>query len=58
MTGFEYEVGVSIKTAPFLSFRAGFRTQKVDFTRVDLAGVEFDGDSESSGFLAGMTIRF
>jgi opacity protein-like surface antigen len=58
MTGFEYEAGVSVKMAPFLSLRAGYRAQKVDFTRVDLVGAEFDGDSESSGFLAGLTVRF
>ncbi len=63
LSGFETEVGVSVKLAPFVSLRGGYRTQTVDFTRtgfVPLPGqpATVSGEVESDGFLAGLTFRF
>jgi hypothetical protein len=63
MTGYEVETGVSWKMAPFISLRAGYRAQSIDFTRTGFEPVPdgptaVDGEAESSGFLAGLTFRF
>ncbi|MDH3626840.1 MAG: hypothetical protein OES25_04200 [Acidobacteriota bacterium] len=63
LSGIETEVGASFKLAPFVSLRAGYRSQTIDFTRtgfVPLPGqpTSVDGEIESSGFLAGLTVRF
>lgn len=60
LTGHEVEVGVSWKLLPFVSLRTGYRTHSMEFVRTDfdLLGSEIDGEVESSGFLAGVTIRF
>lgn len=60
LSGHEYEVGVSWKIAPFLSLRTGFRSHSMDFVRTDfdLSGTEVDGEAESTGYLAGLTVRF
>lgn len=62
LSGREVELGLSWKTAPFLSFRAAYRTQKVEFTRTGFSPIpgitELDGEVETDGFLAGLTFRF
>ena len=63
MSGHEYELGVSVKPAPFVQLRAGYRTHSVDFSQTGLDpllgfGTQLDGTAESSGFLAGLTFNF
>ncbi|NIL99866.1 MAG: hypothetical protein GTN89_02585 [Acidobacteria bacterium] len=63
MTGYEYELGVSVKTFPFMQFRAGYRMQSVDFDQTGLDpllgfGTSMKGSAESSGILAGLTFNF
>ncbi len=63
LSGHEYELGVSWKMAPFVSLRAGYRSQNVEFTQTRLDpllgfGTEMDGEVESGGFLAGLSLRF
>jgi opacity protein-like surface antigen len=63
LDGYEFETGVSWKIAPFMSLRAGYRTQTINFTMTGFEPIpdgptEIDGETESSGFLAGLTFRF
>ena len=63
LDGYELETGVSWKIAPFISLRAGYRAQSINFTRTGFEPIpdgptELDGEAESTGFLAGMTFRF
>ncbi len=63
MSGYEYELGVSVKPFPFVQIRAGYRMHSVDFTQTGLDpllgfGTEMEGTAESSGFLAGLTFNF
>jgi hypothetical protein len=59
MTGLEYEAGVSWKMAPFVSLRAGYRRNSVDFTLDDgLPGSDPEDTAESAGFLAGLGLHF
>ena len=57
MDGYEYEVGVSWNVAPFVSLRAGYRVNSVDFVLND-GIVATAGNTESAGFLAGASINF
>lgn len=63
VSGHEYELGVSWKMAPFVSLRAGYRSNNVEFTQTGLDpllgfGAEMDGEVESGGFLGGLSLRF
>jgi hypothetical protein len=63
LDGYELEAGVSLKMAPFVSFRAGYRAQSINFTRTGFEPIPdgptaLDGEAESTGFLAGLTFRF
>jgi opacity protein-like surface antigen len=63
LDGYELEAGVSVKMAPFISFRAGYRAQSIGFTRTGFEPIpdgptSLDGEAESNGFLAGLTFRF
>lgn len=51
--GYEAEVGLSVKPAPFLNIRAGYRKSSVDYT---LGSV--DREIAPDGFLAGVTVNF
>ncbi len=53
LEGFEYELGVSWKAAPFISFRAGYRENSLDYSS---AGI--DGTAETRGFLLGTGFHF
>jgi opacity protein-like surface antigen len=57
MDGYEYEMGVSWKFAPFVSLRAGYRETSIDFTQTD-GLTDFDGTAESTGFVAGLGVHF
>jgi len=63
LDGYELEAGVSWKMAPFVSLRAGYRAQTVNFTLTGFEPIpdgptEIDGETESTGFLAGLSFRF
>jgi opacity protein-like surface antigen len=63
LSGYEYEIGVSVKPAPFVQIRAGYRMHSLDFKQTGLDpllgfGTEMNGTAESSGFLAGLTFNF
>ena len=63
LSGHEYEIGVSVKPAPFMQIRAGYRMHSVDFSQTGMDpllgfGTEMDGTAESSGILAGLTFNF
>jgi hypothetical protein len=58
LSGHEYEVGASFNFLPVVGFKVGYREQNIDFTRAPLAGVAVEGNSESTGFLAGLTVHF
>ena len=59
----ELEAGVAWKMFPFVSMRAGYRNQQLDYTRrgfVPLPGgpTEIDGSTETDGWLLGLTFNF
>jgi opacity protein-like surface antigen len=63
MSGYEYELGVSVKPFPFIQVRAGYRMHSVDFDQIGLDpllgfGAQMKGTAESSGILAGLTFNF
>ena len=58
LSGHEYEVGASFNFLPVVGFKVGYREQNTDFTRTDIVGAAIKGNSESSGFLGGLTVRF
>lgn len=63
LDGYEVETGVSWKMAPFISLRAGYRAQSINYTRTGFEPIpegptELDGETESNGFLAGLTFSF
>lgn len=63
LDGYEFEAGVAWKMAPFVSLRAGYRAQTINFTLTGFEPIpdgptEIDGDTESTGFLAGLSFRF
>lgn len=63
LSGHEVEVGVSWKTFPFMSLRAAYRTQRLDYTRTGYTPLpgqaeSMEGEVESKGFLAGLSVRF
>jgi len=63
MTGYELDAGVAWTILPFLSMRAGYRTQAIEYTRggyVPLPGepAQMDGEVDSSGYVAGLAFRF
>lgn len=63
LDGHEFEAGVSWKIAPFLSLRAGYREQVINFTRTDFIPLpgedsEVAGDATTEGFLLGLSVRF
>ncbi|GAB4374377.1 MAG: hypothetical protein Kow0062_12320 [Acidobacteriota bacterium] len=51
--GYEVEFGVSVKPAPFLNLRAGYRTSTIDYTFGSVPR-----EITPDGFLAGVTINF
>ena len=57
MDGSMLEAGVSWRMAPFVSMRAGYRRQDINFDTT-LLDVAIDGEAESSGYLLGLTFRF
>ena len=58
LSGHEYEVGASFNFLPVIGFKIGYREQNVDFTRTDILGTAIKGNSESAGFLGGLTFSF
>ena len=58
MDGFEYELGVSWKPAPFVSVRGGYRENQLDYDRVDVLDISNSESSESSGCLLGVGVHF
>ena len=63
LEGSEVDLGLSWTIVPFVAFRAGYRTQTVDFTRTGFAPLpgqpaEMDGEVESTGYVAGLSFRF
>jgi hypothetical protein len=58
LEGKELEAGASVTVFPFMALRAGFRMQDVDFTFVDPVSQETDGNVETAGWFAGLTVRF
>ena len=58
MEGLEYELGVQWKMLPFMSMRAGYRANNVDYKLVDGLGGEESDTVESTGFLAGLGFHF
>ena len=60
LTGYEGELGVSWSMFPFVALRGGYRLQNVEFTRTDFdpVGTEVKGETESDGFLLGLTFKF
>ena len=63
LSGHEYEVGISVKPAPFVNLRAGYRVHSIDFNQTGMDpnlgfGTEMAGTAESSGFLAGLVFNF
>lgn len=63
LSGHEYEVGISVKPAPFVNLRAGYRAHSIDFNQTGMDpnlgfGTEMAGTAESSGFLAGLVFNF
>ena len=63
LSGMEYEIGVSVKPAPFLNLRAGYRSHSVDFNQTGIdpllgLGTSMKGTAESTGFLAGLIFNF
>jgi len=63
MSGMEYEVGISVKPAPFMNIRAGYRAHSVDFMQTGLdpllgLGPDMDGSAESNGLLLGAVFNF
>jgi hypothetical protein len=57
MDGHMLEAGVSWKIAPFFSMRGGYRLHNINYITTVL-DVEYEGDTESSGFLLGLSFRF
>jgi hypothetical protein len=63
MHGYELDAGVACTILPFISLRAGYRSQSIDYTRsgfVPLPGEpsQMDGQVDSSGYIAGLSFRF
>ncbi len=63
MTGYELDAGVAVTILPFVSLRAGYRTQAIEYTRsgyVPLPGepASVKGEVDSSGYVAGLSFRF
>jgi opacity protein-like surface antigen len=58
LSSLELEAGVAWKVAPFIGLRGGYRSQKVDFTRIPEIGPELEGEVDSNGFFAGLNFRF
>ena len=63
MSGYELDAGVAWTILPFVSLRAGFREQSVEYVRsgyVPLPGqpAQMDGEVDSSGYVAGLSFRF
>ncbi len=54
--GWEVEVGVSFKPAPFINFRAGYRSHSLDFDTPGMA--PGTGSIEPSGVIIGASINF
>jgi len=62
LDGWEYEAGVAWNMAPFVSLRAGYRAQQLNFSQTGIEGLAPDtvygGEANSEGFLLGLGIRF
>jgi hypothetical protein len=63
MSGYELDAGVAVTFLPFVSLRAGYRTQAIEYTRsgyVPLPGEppSMDGEVDSSGSVAGLSFKF
>jgi len=56
--GWESEFGISIKPAPFINFRAGYRRHSLDFDQQLIAAPTVGGSIKPSGFLAGVSVNF
>jgi hypothetical protein len=61
--GYQVDAGVAWTILPFVSLRAGYRSQSVDYTRsgfVPLPGEpsQVDGQVDSKGYIAGLSFRF
>ncbi|MDQ7005731.1 MAG: outer membrane beta-barrel protein [Acidobacteriota bacterium] len=55
--GWEVEVGISYKPAPFINFRAGYRAHTLDVDTPDL-GPGTGGSIEPSGLILGASVNF